>query len=87
VRLVAALGEGGVYRGHDGTVQYLSDLNDAREIVRADVDDGLQVGDLAVLVGRLHHRGRASGIETESPAGWVLKFRHGKLVRAVGLSE
>jgi ketosteroid isomerase-like protein len=76
----AQLGEGGVYRGHDGTRRYLSDLSEAWEIVRADVDDGLGVGDVAVLVGRIHYRGRGSGIETESPAGWLLKFRKGRVV-------
>lgn len=98
--LFASLGEkGGVYRGHEGTRQYLSDLSDAWEIMRAEVDDGLEVGNLAVLVGRNHYRGRGSGVETESPAGWVLKFRQGNLIRfrafrepeqaleAVGLGE
>ncbi len=77
----AKLGEEGVYRGHEGTRQYMSDLDDAWEIVRADVDDALGLGDVVVLVGRLHYRGRASGIETESPAGWMLKFRRGKVIR------
>ena len=76
----AELGEGGVYRGHDGTRRYLSDLSDAWEIVRADVDDGIGVGDVALLVGRIHYRGRGSGVEDESPAGWMLKFRQGKVV-------
>jgi ketosteroid isomerase-like protein len=75
-----AIGEGGVYRGHDGTRRYLNDLDDAWEIVRADVDDALGVGEVAVLVGRIHYRGKASGVETESPAGWMLKFRDGKVV-------
>jgi ketosteroid isomerase-like protein len=77
----AELGEGGVYRGHDGTRRYMSDLSDAWEIVRADIDDGVGVGNVAVLVGRIHYRGRGSGVETESPAGWMLKFRKGKVVR------
>jgi ketosteroid isomerase-like protein len=76
----AELTEEGVYRGHDGTRRYLSDLDDAWEIVRADVDAGLALGDLALLVGRIHYRGRGSGAETESPVGWVLKFRNGKLL-------
>src|SRR6478672_2290289 len=59
-----AFGAGGGYRGHDGIRQYVSDLNDAWEIVRADVDDGLGVGDIALLVGRIHYRGKASGVET-----------------------
>lgn len=56
----AELGQGGVYQGHAGTRQYLSDLDDAWEIVRADIDDGVGVGDVAVLVGHIHYRGKAS---------------------------
>jgi uncharacterized protein len=77
----AELGEGGVYRGHDGTRRYINDLNDAWEIVRADVDDGVGVGGVVVLIGRIHYRGKGSGAETESPAGWMLKFRNGKVLR------
>ena len=76
-----AFGAGGGYRGHDGIRQYVSDLNDAWEIVRADVDDGVGVGDIALLVGRIHYRGKASGVETASPAGWIFKFRDGKVLR------
>jgi ketosteroid isomerase-like protein len=76
----AELGDEGAYRGHDGTRQYLRDLNDAWEIARADVDDGLGVGDVALLVGRLHYRGRSSGVETETPTGWMFKFRDGEVV-------
>lgn len=76
-----ALGEGGVYRGHDGTRHYVRDLTDAWESVSAEVEHQLGVGDVAVLVGRIHYRGRDSGVESTSPAGWMLKFRDGKLVR------
>jgi uncharacterized protein len=76
----AELGEGGVYRGHEGTRQFVDDLRDAWEIVRADVDDVIAVGGVAVLVGRIHYRGKSSGIETESPAGWMLKFCDGQLI-------
>ena len=76
----AELGDEGVYRGHDGMRQYMRDLNDAWEVVRADVDDTVGVGDVAVLIGHIHYRGRHSGIETETPAGWMLKFRHGRVV-------
>jgi ketosteroid isomerase-like protein len=76
----AELGDEGVYRGHDGTRHYMRDLDDAWEVVRADVDGTVGVGDVAVLIGRIHYRGRSSGIETETPAGWMLKFRHGRVV-------
>jgi uncharacterized protein len=94
-----AMGEGGAYRGHDGTRRYMSDLDDAFEIGRADLDDALGVGDITVLVGRIHYRGKGSGVESETPVGWMLKFRDGKVLcfrafrepeqafEAVGLSE
>ena len=94
-----AVAEEGAYRGYEGTERFMADLSDAWETVRAEVDDGLAVEDLALLVGRIHYRGRGSGVETESPAGWLLKFRNGRVVyfrafrkpaealAAVGLSE
>ena len=58
-----ALGEtGGVYHGHDGTRRYMRDLSDAWEIGRAEVDDALGIADFAVLVGRIHFRGKGSGV-------------------------
>jgi ketosteroid isomerase-like protein len=95
----ARLGMSGVYRGHEGTREYVRDLTEAWEILRAETDDAIAVGAVALLVGRLHYRGRESGIEDENPAGWVLVFRSGRLVRfrafhnpeqaiaAVGLQE
>jgi hypothetical protein len=44
-----------------GPDRYLSDLTDAFEIARAEVDDGVRIGDVAVLVGRIHYRGQGSG--------------------------
>jgi ketosteroid isomerase-like protein len=95
-----AIGEGGsTYRGHDGTRRYMSDLNDAFEVARAVVNDALGVGDVALLVGRIHYRGKESGVESESSTGWMLKFRNGKVLcfrafrepeqalEAVGFSE
>ncbi len=94
-----ALGEGGMYRGHDGARQYMSDLEDAWEMARAEVDQTLAAGDIVVLVGRIHYRGKGSGAESATPAGWMLKFRDNKVLcfrafrepqqalEAVGLSE
>ena len=75
-----ALGPG-VYRGHDETRRYMRDLSDAWEIGRADVDAALGIGDIAVLVGRIHYRGKGSGVESEEPVGWVMRFRAGKMLR------
>lgn len=76
----AEVGEGGVYRGHEGTRRYVRDLEDAWEVVRADIDGEVGVGDVVLLVGRIHYRGKGSGAEDEDPAGWMLKFHNGLLV-------
>ena len=77
----AQLSEGGVYRGHDGMRRYAKDLTDAWDIVRTDIDDALAVGDVALLVGRIHYRGKESGLETDTAAGWLLTFRNRKVIR------
>jgi ketosteroid isomerase-like protein len=73
-----ALTEGG-YRGHAGTRQYTSDLGDAFDVGVAEVDDGLGIGNVVVLVGRLRYRGKGSGVESATATGWILKFRDGKV--------
>jgi hypothetical protein len=57
------------------------------------------VGAVVLVVGRLRYRGKGSGVETESAAGYVTRFRDGRLVymrafrgpeealMALGLSE
>ena len=72
--------EGGMYRGHKGARRYMSDIADAWEVGRAEVDDALGIADVVVLVGRLRYRGKGSGVESTTPAGWMLKFRDGKLL-------
>lgn len=76
-----ALSVEGVYRGHDGTRRYMTDLADAWEIARAEIDDALGIGDVAVLVGRIRYRGKGSGVASASSAGWMLRFRNGQVLR------
>jgi ketosteroid isomerase-like protein len=76
----ASLSEGGTYRGHDGLRRYLRDLNDAFEVVQANVDDQVAVGDVVVLVGHIHYIGKDSGLDLRTPAGWVIKCRRGKVI-------
>jgi ketosteroid isomerase-like protein len=76
----AQLREDGVYRGHDGIRQYMSDLAETTEVLHASIDDTLGVGELGLAVGRLRYRGKGSGIDTEAPAGYLLRLRHGRVV-------
>ena len=42
---------------------------------------GLMAGDRVLAVGRVRTRGKASGVDTEAPVGYVADFRDGKFVR------
>ena len=77
---LAQIGEGGVYRGHDGMRQYATDLREAWDTFQATVVDSLAVGDVVLLVSQLRYRGRGSGVDAESPAGHMIKIRNGKIV-------
>ena len=61
--------------------EYARDLRDAWDIVRVEVDEALAAGETALLVGRIHYRGKTSGVETKDPAGWSLSFRDGKVIQ------
>lgn len=72
--------EGGAYQGHEGIRRYFDDFDEAFESFDVHLDDALEVGDLVVGVGRLHYRGRASGLETTLRLGWVFRFKAGLVV-------
>jgi ketosteroid isomerase-like protein len=76
-----ALGEGGAYRGHDALRQYMRDLDEAFEWMRPEIESLLVVGSLVVAVGRIYYRGRGSGVEANTPVGWVVRFHGGRLLR------
>jgi ketosteroid isomerase-like protein len=42
------------------------------------------LGDRVLVLGRVRARGRESGVELDSPLGWVFTVRGGKLAKAEG---
>jgi ketosteroid isomerase-like protein len=82
-----ALGEeGGKYRGHPGIRRYVDDLNDAWDVISPQIEDSLEAGDVIVMIGRVTFRGKL-GAGADEQAGWVLKFRAGKVLRFRAFSE
>jgi ketosteroid isomerase-like protein len=77
----AALSGAGEYHGHDGMREYVRDLSEPWETLRPEPDDLIAVGDLVLAVGRIHYRGKGSGVQAETPAGWLFHFHDGKVVR------
>jgi ketosteroid isomerase-like protein len=55
--------------------------------VRLDYSEIRDVGERVVGIGRLHARGKTSGVETESPVAWVVDFKDGKAIHAKAYLE
>ena len=73
VPLRAAL-EGTIYRGRDAIDDFSAALDESWESVEMDIDDVTLHGDRALAVGRLRGRARETGMEVDSPLGWVVTF-------------
>jgi uncharacterized protein len=92
-------GEEMVFRGHEGFREAFRDLYGALEWIKPEIFEVRDLGDRIVALGRLSVRGKRSGAEAESPAGWVADIKNGKAIRfteyldpsqaleAAGLSE
>jgi ketosteroid isomerase-like protein len=76
--------EGSVYRGHEGLRSWYTDTFEAFEELRGEWSEFRDLGDRVLVLGRAKARGRGSGMELDSPMGWVFTMRDGKVVRAEG---
>lgn len=77
---LSEISEGGAYHGHEGVRHYVSDLDEAFHSFEVTVEDVLALGQVAVAVGRVRYRGKASGLEQTEQFGWVFRFREGRVV-------
>ena len=70
--------------GHEGVREFLREIWEVLADTRFDFPDIREVGDKIVAIGHLRGRGEASGVETETPFGYVVEYENGKarLVRA-----
>ena len=77
--------EGNAYQGHEGFRQWLAESFAAFEELRPlGPQEYRDLGDRVLTVGHFHARGRESGVEIDSPIGWVFTMRGGKVVGAEG---
>ena len=70
-----------VYRGFDGVTEHLNALWEDFSELRFEPEKVIQGDDVAVVVGRLHSRGRASGAQAGYRFGHLWRVRDGKGVR------
>jgi ketosteroid isomerase-like protein len=76
--------EGNVYRGHEGFRRWVADSFESFQEVRNEWSEFRDLGDRVLAFGHVKARGRESGMELDSPMGWVFTVRRGKVVKAEG---
>jgi ketosteroid isomerase-like protein len=76
--------EGKVFRGHDGLRRWYAETGEIFEELEIEFAEYRDLGDRIVAFGRIHARGRGSGMEIDSPTGWVFTARGGRVVKAEG---
>ena len=91
--------EGTVYRGRNAATQYCAAVDEIWQDLLWEVEDFRDGDDWVLAVGRIRGRGRDSLVGIDARAGWVARFRDGRLktfrtypdradaLEAVGLSE
>ena len=77
-------GEATVFRGHDGVREMLRDLYEAFDEIHIEISEIRDLGDRLVAIGRTHARGGASGVDVETPIGFVTEFKNGKAISIQG---
>jgi ketosteroid isomerase-like protein len=87
------------YRGREGMETYLAQISATWEELRILIDEARDLGDGVLVLGRTEGRGRASGVQVDSPIGIAYDLRRGRVSRvrayldhhdalkAVGLEE
>ena len=76
--------EGKVYRGHDGARKWAADGEESFGEIKWEVREFRDLGNRVLALGRVQARGRGSGLELDSPTGWLCTVRGGKLVKIDG---
>ena len=71
------------YRGYAGMERWMRDCDEQFADWRVDLEDVREVGENVIAIGRVHGRGRASGIEVDVPFAQVAAFGNdGRITRA-----
>jgi ketosteroid isomerase-like protein len=65
---------GSPYRGYDGAREWLSDITEQFEAWEYGVDEFRQLDDGVLAFGRVHLKGRGSGVELDQEGAWLVRF-------------
>jgi ketosteroid isomerase-like protein len=73
--------EGVSYRGREGIETHLGAVRDTWEEFHVLVDEIRDLGDRVLVLGRVEGRGRGSGVQVDTPVGFMFDFRGVKISR------
>ena len=76
--------EGNTYRGHEGVREWMAESDATFEELRVEPEEFRDLGGDVLLIGRLHARGKESGVEIDSATAWLFTLRGGRIVRGRG---
>ena len=79
--------DGTSYIGHDGYRQVVADFAADWEGLRLVQEQLQEAGDRVVAVGRLHAKGKASGIDLDVPLALLYDIRDGLVTRLQSFSD
>jgi ketosteroid isomerase-like protein len=78
---IASAFRGEPFRGYEGVREWLAAVDESFERWDVELDDIHELGDVAVVLGAVHARGRGSGLELDLPTALVIDFRDGRVIR------
>jgi ketosteroid isomerase-like protein len=77
---VRAAVDGTVFRGRDAPADYCAAIEDSWTGLWWELED-IRSGDgLVLALGRIHGRGRDTGVSIDARAGWLLRFENGLII-------
>jgi ketosteroid isomerase-like protein len=79
--------EGMTYRGHSGIRQFVQDMDDDWDDFRIEPMEFHDREDWVAVVGCVTARGRGSGVDVDSVAGFVFELQSGRMARVVSYSD
>jgi uncharacterized protein (TIGR02246 family) len=71
----------GPFRGPDAIRGWLRDFFETMAEFRTEVGEVRDLDDKVVVLGSVHSRGQASGVELDSPIAFVASFQEGRVTR------
>jgi len=69
------------FHGHEGYREWHAAMEESFEVWQIEVDSFQEIGNRVLALGRMHLRGRGSGVELDQETGWLVEIHAGKMTR------